>query len=119
MLCFGAENEDGAFFTNLEQLWIEDCPKLTGALPIHLPSLNRLLIKNCPRLVASLPMAPGLTRLKLKNSEGVPLSELPAGMNELKIEGYNALESLPEGIIDSNDCLLSTLKILRSQIVGS
>ena len=46
---FGAENEGGAF-TQLEELYINICPKLTGWLPVHLPSLAKLEIHKCPQL---------------------------------------------------------------------
>ncbi|KAB1199600.1 putative disease resistance RPP13-like protein 1 [Morella rubra] len=48
-----AENEGGGF-PDLKELYIKDCPKLTGGLPIHIPSLAKLEIKSCPKLVASL-----------------------------------------------------------------
>ncbi|KAG2671281.1 hypothetical protein I3760_14G126900 [Carya illinoinensis] len=43
-LCFDSENEGEAPFPRLEELQINKCPKLTGGLPIHLPSLARLEI---------------------------------------------------------------------------
>jgi hypothetical protein len=30
---------------------------------------------------------------------------LPTGLQKLKIEGFGALESLPQGLVDSNGCL--------------
>ncbi|KAB1227688.1 hypothetical protein CJ030_MR1G005695 [Morella rubra] len=117
---FGAE--DGAFFTNLERLLIINCPKLTAALPIHLPSLALLYIVNCPRLVASIPRAPDLRGLHLTNCNGVPLQDLPAGLQDLSIEGLRAtnltsfyilnctsLRSLPEKM----HILLPSLKYLE------
>jgi hypothetical protein len=54
---FGAENEDRAF-SQLKELYIIDCPKLKGGLPVDLPSAVKLEILECPLLVASLPKAP-------------------------------------------------------------
>ncbi|XP_059441963.1 putative disease resistance RPP13-like protein 1 [Corylus avellana] len=47
---FGVENE-GEAFPQLEELYVDDCPKLTGGLPVHLPSLTKLEIRKCPHLV--------------------------------------------------------------------
>jgi hypothetical protein len=101
---FGAESEGGPF-PQLEELYISLCPKLTGELPIHLPSLAKLEILECPQLAASLPRAPSLHELYLKNCNEVQLKELPTGLQKLKIEGFGALESLPPGLVDSNGCL--------------
>ncbi|KAB1209657.1 putative disease resistance RPP13-like protein 1 [Morella rubra] len=46
------ENEGGAF-PNLASLYIWDCPKLTGGLPINLPSLATLW--DCPKLTEGCP----------------------------------------------------------------
>ncbi|XP_059440423.1 putative disease resistance RPP13-like protein 1 [Corylus avellana] len=54
---FGAENE-GRAFSQLKELYIIDCPKLIGGLPVDLPSAVKLEIHECPLLVASLPKAP-------------------------------------------------------------
>jgi hypothetical protein len=40
--------------------------------------------------------------LKLSYCNEMSLRELPTGMHKLKIGGFNALESLPEGMINSN-----------------
>ncbi|KAB1200188.1 hypothetical protein CJ030_MR0G007898, partial [Morella rubra] len=107
MSCFGAENGDGPFFTNLEHLGISNCPKLTGALPIHLPSLIGLWILDCPMLTGALPIhLPSLAHLGIRNCSRL---ELPARLEELTIDGNDVLA----GIIDPNVCLLSTLKRLK------
>jgi hypothetical protein len=61
---FDAENKGGAF-SQLEALFITDCPKLAGRLPVHLPSLAKLEIRRCPQLVDSLPKAPIVRELQL------------------------------------------------------
>jgi Leucine-rich repeat (LRR) protein/GTPase SAR1 family protein len=109
---FGDENGGGAF-PQLENLSIKDCPKLTGGLPIHLSSLSKLDIINCPQLVAPLPLTPTIRELKLSNCNEMLLKKLPTGMEKLVIERFNALESLPKGMIDSDGSLPSALKTLE------
>ncbi|XP_062173976.1 putative disease resistance RPP13-like protein 1 isoform X2 [Alnus glutinosa] len=101
---FGAENEDGAF-PQLEKLYIYNCPKLKGGLPVHLPSLAKFQIRNCPQLVASLPRTPVVRELELTDCNEVLLKELPTKLRKLVIDGFDALESLPEGMVASNNCL--------------
>jgi hypothetical protein len=101
---FGDANGGGAF-PQLEKLCIVDCPKLTGGLPVHLSSLSELNIFNCPQLVARLPLTPTIRKLELKNCNEMLLKELPTGMEKLRIRGFNALESLPKGMINSNSSL--------------
>jgi hypothetical protein len=101
---FGAENE-GRAFPQLEELYIINCPKLIGGLPIDLPSAVELEIRYCPLLVASLPKAPVVRKLRLGDCNEVHLKELPTGLQKLTIERFGALESLPQGLVDSNGCL--------------
>jgi hypothetical protein len=101
---FGDENGGGAF-PQLKELYIMDCPKLTGGLPVHLSSLSKLDIINCPQLVAPLPLTPTIRELKLSDCNEMLLKELPTGMEKLVIERFNALESLPKGMINSNSGL--------------
>ncbi|XP_059441961.1 putative disease resistance protein At3g14460 [Corylus avellana] len=101
---FGVENE-GEAFPQLEVLYVDDCPKLTGGLPVHLPSLTKLEIRKCPQLVASLPKAPALHELELIHCNEVLLKELPTKLGRLVIGGFDALESLPNGMVASNNCL--------------
>ncbi|XP_040990997.1 putative disease resistance RPP13-like protein 1 [Juglans microcarpa x Juglans regia] len=90
---FGAENEGGAF-THLEELEIVNCPKLRRELPIHPPSISRLVIEECPLLVTSL----------LRE-------EFPTGLQKLAIGGFDALESIPDRLMDFNSSCLEELKI--------
>ncbi|XP_059455887.1 putative disease resistance RPP13-like protein 1 [Corylus avellana] len=101
---FSAENGDRAF-PHLGELYIDNCPKLTGGLPIHLPSLVKVEITDCPQLLASLPRAPALCELILRHCNEVLLKELPNGLQKFKIIGLDALKSLPEGVMDSSSCL--------------
>ncbi|XP_062174506.1 putative disease resistance RPP13-like protein 1 [Alnus glutinosa] len=108
---FGDKNGGGAF-PQLEKLNIRECPKLTGELPIHLYSLSKLNIIKCPQLVSPLPLTPTIRELELSNCNEMLLNELPTGMEKLVIKGFNALESLPKGMIDSDCGLRSALKTL-------
>ncbi|XP_062175712.1 putative disease resistance protein At3g14460 [Alnus glutinosa] len=101
---FGAENEDVAF-PQLEELYIYSCPELKGGLPVHLPSLVKFEIHECPQLVASLPRAPIVRELKLRDCNEVLLKELPNKLRKLVIGGFDALESLPNGMVASNNCV--------------
>ncbi|KAG6671295.1 hypothetical protein I3843_Q002300 [Carya illinoinensis] len=89
---FGDENEGGAFHC-LEKLYIEGCSKLTGDLPIHLPSLGILEIIDCPKMLASLPRAPAISELKLSNCNEDILRELPIHVKKmLTIGGFDAVD---------------------------
>ena len=105
-ISFGDKNGGGAL-SQLEELYIRKCPKLTGVLPIHLPSLAKLEICGCPQLVSPLPRTHAIRELELSYCNEM-LKELPTGMQKLKIEGFNGLESLPEGMIDSNGGILDS-----------
>ncbi|XP_059441960.1 putative disease resistance RPP13-like protein 1 [Corylus avellana] len=99
---FGDENE-GVGFPQLEVLYIINFLKLTGGLPVHLPSLAILDISNnCEQLVAPLPRTPAIRNLRLIGCNGVLLNEWPPGMQKLEIGRFDALEFLPKGMIDSN-----------------
>ncbi|KAB1227603.1 putative disease resistance RPP13-like protein 1 [Morella rubra] len=101
---FGAENEDLAF-PSLEELYIQKCPKLKVGFFIYLPSLAKLEIYECPQLVISLRKAPVIREYKLMRCNEVLLKELPVGMQRLRVGGFDSVESLPEGLLDSNSCL--------------
>ncbi|KAF5470726.1 hypothetical protein F2P56_011223 [Juglans regia] len=104
-LCFDSENE-GEAFPHLAELYIVNCPKLTGGLPIHLPSLARLKIVECSQLEASLPRSPTLCQLKLTNFNEVLLNELPSRLlQKVVLEGCAVLRSLSEGMMDSSSPL--------------
>lgn len=101
---FASENEGGAF-PNLEELYIQNCPELMGGLPVHFPSLTKLVIIECPQLVASLSRAPALWEMQLLHCNEVLLKELPSRMQKLKVGGFGALKSLPEGMMEGKTCL--------------
>jgi hypothetical protein len=106
---FGAEDE-GRAFSQLEELYIIDCPKLIGGLPVDLPSAVKLEILECPLMVASLPKAPVARKLQLRDCNEVMLKELPTNLQELIIGGFGAIESFPMGMLAS---IIQVLKIKK------
>ncbi|KAG2675063.1 hypothetical protein I3760_13G166900 [Carya illinoinensis] len=107
---FGVENKGGDF-THLEELEIVNCPKLTGEFPIHPSYLSRLVIVECPLLVTSLPSAATLRQLELRDCNESLFMEFPMGLQKLTIGGFDALESIPERLMDFNSSCLEELKI--------
>ncbi|XP_028788967.1 putative disease resistance RPP13-like protein 1 [Neltuma alba] len=53
--------------SQLRELHIESCAKLTGDLPSNLPSLKLLIIRDCHQLLCSLPTAPDLRVLNIQS----------------------------------------------------
>ena len=104
-LCYDGENEQGGAFLRLQDLYLVDCPKLSGSLPKQIPSLSTLVISNCSQLETSLPSAPAIRDLRLMFCNEVLLKEMPAKLNELRMEGFHNLESLLDGAMDHNHCL--------------
>ncbi|GLT25971.1 hypothetical protein SLA2020_010690 [Shorea laevis] len=62
---FTGDNSFSGSFSSLEKLTLEDCPKLIGKLPSHLPFLKILMIRNCPQLSYSLLSLPSLGELEI------------------------------------------------------
>ncbi|KAG2708522.1 hypothetical protein I3760_05G197600 [Carya illinoinensis] len=59
-------------FSNLRELSIKNCPKLSGNIPNHLPSLENVEIDGCCRnLVVSVASFPDRCKIKFGGSEGV------------------------------------------------
>ena len=92
----------GEVFTCLRELYIEDCPKLIGGLPVQLPSLTKLDICECKQLVASLPNSPALHQLLLSYTgkiEGGVYSILPfppfASLSRLEIRECPPISAMP------------------------
>jgi hypothetical protein len=97
----GAENEDGAFL-QLEELYIYNCPKLVGGLPCHFPSLTKLEIRESPLLGASLPRAHDICQLNLTRCNEDLVKNLPNKLQVLKVGGFDAVDSLAMGIMESS-----------------
>lgn len=56
-------NETSKAFAVLKELHISSCPRLTGDLPINLPSLTLFVIRDCEQLISSLPTASSAMRV--------------------------------------------------------
>ncbi|KAJ6735331.1 hypothetical protein OIU79_002404 [Salix purpurea] len=88
--------DDDKAFPRLQVLQIRECPKLSRALPNHLPSLMELEIKGCPQLVLSLPMSPIINKMMLSNDYAeVKLVKLSSGYS-LRLFSFQALQYLPK-----------------------
>ncbi|WRX12595.1 NB-ARC - like 10, partial [Theobroma cacao] len=90
--------KDGAFCL-LQELYIEDCPKLTKSLPKHLPSLLKLTIVRCEKLGGLLPRAPSMSELYLNQCDALQLEPLPCGLRNLKIYDSNINDSILEQMV--------------------
>ncbi|XP_059597293.1 putative disease resistance protein At3g14460 [Vitis vinifera] len=102
-LCMGGQ---GGEFPRLKKLYIEDCPKLIGDLPTHLPFLTTLRIQECEQLVAPLPGVPTIFELTTRSRDISQWKELPPLLQYLSIKNSDSLESLlEEGMLQSNTCL--------------
>ncbi len=73
---------------------------------------------NVTHLETSLPTAPAIRELELTYCNDFLLKELPPTLHQLKIEGFNNLESLPEGAMDHNhsleELIISDCPMLKS-----
>ena len=56
--CLGGQG--GELFPRFKELYIDNCPMLTGDLPTHLPLLTKLEIEECEEFVAPLPRIPAI-----------------------------------------------------------
>ncbi|KAK2639979.1 hypothetical protein Ddye_027774 [Dipteronia dyeriana] len=54
-------------FGRLRELSIINCPRLSGFLPVHLPSLRKLAIQQCAELMVSISSIPMLCELEIED----------------------------------------------------
>ncbi|KAJ7982303.1 Disease resistance protein [Quillaja saponaria] len=102
--CF--ENHiEAAAFTHLQELHIENCPKLKGQLPQHLPCLTELVIDGCHELASSIPMSQVLQNLELRECKKLLLKHLPSTLHYVGISGSGINDSLLGKILINNPCL--------------
>ncbi|KAI9403153.1 hypothetical protein POPTR_001G379601v4 [Populus trichocarpa] len=92
-------SSEGGAFPVLRELYIKECPNVSKALPSHLPSLTTLEIERCQQLAAALPTTPPICRLKLDDiSRYVLVTKLPSGLHGLRVDAFNPISSLLEGM---------------------
>lgn len=58
-------------FSNLRELSIVECPKLSGKLPKHLPSLETLVVHKCSELIVSFSSFLMLRKLEADECKGL------------------------------------------------
>ncbi|RVW24527.1 putative disease resistance RPP13-like protein 1 [Vitis vinifera] len=88
----------------LKKLYIEDCPRLIGDFPTHLPFLMTLRIEECEQLVAPLPRVPAIRQLTTRSCDISQWKELPPLLQYLSIQNSDSLESLlEEGMLQKGD----------------
>lgn len=95
---YGTDNEE---FPSLRDLWIENCPKLTGRLPNYLSSLEKLVILECEKLVVSIPSIPMLSKLQIKGCKEVAHGGLVnfSSPNSMVVSTISELTCLTEEFI--------------------
>ena len=108
--CLGGH---GGEFPRLKELYIEDCPMLTGDLPTHLPLLTKLEIEDCEELVAPLPRVPAIHDMTTRSRDISQWKELPPLLKMLSITNSDSLESLLEEGMLQNSTSVDTLKIRK------
>nr|XP_048330563.1 putative disease resistance RPP13-like protein 1 [Ziziphus jujuba var. spinosa] len=93
---------EGGVFSNVKELFLQDCPKLKEAcLPNNLPSLEALRIWENDHLIASLSKCryPSLGLLgiyRCPKTKTFPKGRLPSNIHTIQIEQCNELVSLSE-----------------------
>ncbi|GLT47457.1 hypothetical protein SLA2020_211550 [Shorea laevis] len=97
---FNGDNSFFGSFSSLEVLRLEDCPKLIGKLPGHLPSLKSLVIRRCPQLSYSPLSLPSLGVLEITAcNEAILRSMLNVTcLTSLEIQRISKLTCLPKSI---------------------
>lgn len=76
----------------LRELSIKLCPKFTGALPMHLDSLEEVNVENCPLLLVPTLNVPAIRGLHLKRQT---CGFTPIDTSEIEISGVSELKQLP------------------------
>ncbi|XP_023890288.2 putative disease resistance RPP13-like protein 1 [Quercus suber] len=99
----GLEYEE---FPHLRELFIFECPKLQGKLPLHLPSLENLSVCKCEQLVISIPSLPMLHELEIVGCKEV-LNESMVELSSL----HSIVFSIPDLKTLAEEFILGLTKI--------
>ncbi|GAY33148.1 hypothetical protein CUMW_005850 [Citrus unshiu] len=104
------EYEPVEIFPSLQELVVSSCPKLSGKLPDHLPSLEKLVIHFCQQLVVSFSSYPLLQNLNISGCKGMTWRDPSEGksLNSIRLldvsvfdkwlnQDYQKVESLDIG----------------------
>ncbi|KAH9651166.1 hypothetical protein KPL70_026642 [Citrus sinensis] len=89
------KNEYVESFPLLRELSIVKCPKLSGRLPDHLPSLKKLVISECAQFEVSFASLPVLSDLSIDGCKGL-VCGFPTSLTTLTIEDFNLYKPLIE-----------------------
>ncbi|KAL1331646.1 putative disease resistance RPP13-like protein 1 [Arachis ipaensis] len=108
---YECDDDDHAPFPKLEELWIEDCPKLRRDLPTFLPSLKQLRIRGCEELGCYLPRAPILRELFILGKQKARMRDLPLSLQVLGIGGKQLVEDVFEAMTHTQPTSLRYLEI--------
>ncbi|KOM57947.1 hypothetical protein LR48_Vigan11g098000 [Vigna angularis] len=112
MPCWEVWNSfDSEAFPVLKNLCIEECSKLKGDLPNHLPALQTLRIRNCELLVSSVPGPLSLRTVEIRKCKKVAFREFPLLVESIEAEGGPMVESMMEAISNIQPTCLQTLEL--------
>lgn len=102
-----ADEDPGREFPCLQELVVENCPKLCGKLPSRLSSLAKLVIKRCPKLEGSSMSFPSLSELTMEDcNQELPGSILGlTSLTTLKTKSMLELQHLRNGVVPFSGAL--------------
>ncbi|KAK0573449.1 hypothetical protein LWI29_008168 [Acer saccharum] len=110
-LGFGKDIEG---FPCLRKLSIEDCPKLTGNLPKHLPSLESLCITRCEQMQMFIPSLPEDCNIEISRCKEVSWSTVPGSLlNSVLLSDISGCVFLAERFLQGSS------KVARTGIVAT
>ncbi|XP_057989310.1 putative disease resistance RPP13-like protein 1 [Hevea brasiliensis] len=94
-------NTSGLEFPCLQELAIEDCPKLSGKLPNHLPLLKKLVIRECEQFVVLLPSLPVISVLEIERCKEVDCGCIVefGSLNSMVLSEISKFSFLSKGFI--------------------